>query len=125
MASTSIPLEGDLTLFRDKLVALKRRQARRFRCGLATLGKVQFPGKDNSADAFVYNLSESGIGLNMSEPLESGKIIIIRIRVSEEPQPYLLNARVVHSTQEVDCTWRVGCEFGEPLGPDLLEKILG
>lgn len=125
MATQSIPLEGELTLFRDQMVGLKRRQARRFRCGLATLGRVQFPGKDKTADAFVYNLSTSGIGLNMAEPLGSGTIIVIRIRVADEHQPHQFNARVVHSTQEVDRTWRVGCEFGEPLDPDLLEKILG
>lgn len=123
--ATSIPLEGELTLFRSKLSSFKRRRSRRFRCGLATLGRVHFPQREESLDAFVYNLSEHGIGLNMSESLPSGQEIIIRIRVEDEPKPYELKARVMHSTQEVDRTWRVGCEFDDPIHPDHLEKILG
>lgn len=123
MAAPSIPLEGELTLFRNQLTGFKRRRARRFRCGLATIGKIQFPGKDDSADAFVYNLSETGIGLNMTGPLEDGQEIVIRIRAAN--MTYQLNARVVHSTEELDRTWRVGCEFATNLPADDLERILG
>jgi hypothetical protein len=122
--STSIPLEAELTLFRSKLSGLKRRKSRRFRCHLATIGRVQFPDKDISFDAFVYNLSEGGIGLNMAAPLEAGQEIVIRIRVPGETEPSLLHARVAHATQEVDRSWRIGCEFKTPLDKDMLDKIL-
>lgn len=125
MATPSIPLEAELTLFRNKLSGFKRRRSRRFRCGLATLGRIQFANRGDLLDAFVYNLSENGIGLNMTESLESGQEIMIRIRVASEPEPYQLDAVVVHCTQEVDRSWRVGCEFPNPLSPDVVDKILG
>lgn len=123
--ASSIPLEAELTLFRNQLSGFKRRRSRRFRCGLATLGRIQFPNRDDALDAFVYNLSEHGIGLNMGESLEAGQKITIRIRVADEQQPYQLNAHVAHCTQEVDRSWRVGCEFAEPIASDILDKILG
>ena len=125
MATPSIPLEAELTLFRSKLSGYKRRQSRRFRCGLATLGRICFPDRDDTLDAFVYNLSVNGIGLNMSQSLEPGQEIIIRIRVDDQVQPYQLKAHVAHCTQEVDRSWRIGCEFTDALDPDTLDKILG
>lgn len=125
MPTPSIPLEAELTLFRSKMSGYKRRRTRRFRCGLATLGRICFPNREDTLDAFVYNLSENGIGLNMSQSLEAGQEIIIRIRVDDQPQPYQLTAHVAHCTQEVDRSWRVGCEFVEAIDPDALEQILG
>src|SRR5262245_60809105 len=122
--SPSIPIEAELTLFRNKLSGFKRRKSRRFRCNLATIGRVQFPDKDISHDAFVYNLSEGGIGLNMSQPLEDGQEIVVRIRIPGETDPARFPARVVHATQEVDRTWRIGCEFHEAISADVLDKIL-
>lgn len=125
MATPSIPLEAEMTLSRNKLSDYKRRRSRRFRCGLATLGRIQFPNRSDILDAFVYNLSENGIGLNMTESLNSGQEIVIRIRVANETQPIQLTAHVMHCTQELDRSWRVGCEFTNPLSPELVDKILG
>src|SRR5262245_59049384 len=119
----SIPIEAELTLFRSKLSGFKRRKSRRFRCNLATIGRVQFPDKDHSFDAFVYNLSENGIGLNMPEPLNVGQEIVIRIRVRGQTEPYCFPAKVMHATEELDRTWRIGCEFAESISPDVLDKI--
>jgi Tfp pilus assembly protein PilZ len=122
--SPSIPLEAELTLFRNKLSGFKRRKSRRFRCHLATIGRVQFPDKDVSFDAFVYNLSEGGIGLNMPQALEIGQEIFVRIRITGQAEPSRFHARVMHATEEVDRTWRVGCAFTQPIGQEVLDKIL-
>lgn len=122
--SLAVPLEAELTLFRHQLSAFKRRRDRRFRCNLATIGRVQFADRAGAGDAYVSNLSEGGVGLNMPQPLEIGQAISIRIRVGSESTHVTLQAEVRHATQEVDQTWRIGCVFVEPISPDVLERIL-
>jgi hypothetical protein len=120
----TIPIEADLTLFRDKLVAFKRRKSRRFRCNLATLGRVHLADRADGCDAFVFNLSESGVGLNMPEPLAVGQEIVIRIRVRGEARPRQYQAKVMHATQEVDRSWRIGCAFKQSITQQELDQIL-
>lgn len=123
MAEPSIPIEAELTLFRPKQ-SIRRRAAERYRCGLATAGKLYFPASSTTQNAWVYNLSVSGIGLNLPEPLEAGCDVVIQLRMTGKIEVIRLPARVVHSTPEVDQTWRVGCEFVEPLAVETLDALL-
>jgi hypothetical protein len=118
-----IPVEAELTLFRPML-GKRRRGARRFRCGLATIGKLHFPDSGDTSDACVYNLSETGIGLNMNSSLAVDTEMIIHLRLPTSRESLKLSARVVHATQEVDRSWRVGCVFAEPLTEEVVEAML-
>src|SRR3954454_18628749 len=112
MADSTIPVEAELTLFRPKLNKIRRRNAERYRCALASAGTLSFPGSGETMTAWLNNLSVTGIGLNLPRSLDAGQALLIQVRVENGP-PVRLAAHVVHSTAEVDGTWRVGCAFDE------------
>ena len=123
MSERIIPVEAEFTLLKKQLHGIKRRVSTRYRCHLATLGRLIFPASGESADVWVHNLSDSGIGLNFSRSLEAGTPLVIRLRGSEG-LTLQLPARVVHATQEVDGTWRIGCQFENKLSYEELEALL-
>jgi hypothetical protein len=123
MADSTVPIEAELTLFRPKVHKVRRRTAERYRCALATSGTLHFPGSGERLTAWLNNLSVTGIGMNLPRSLDAGQALLIQVRV-EDGNPVRLAARVVHSTAEVDGTWRVGCVFDAPLSQDVLESLL-
>jgi hypothetical protein len=123
MAESTVPIEAELTLFRSKLNKVRRRTAERYRCALASAGKLFFPGTGETMTAWLNNLSVTGIGLNLPRSLDAGQELVIQVRVEGGP-PIKLSARVIHSSFEVDGTWRVGCTFDTQLDHDALEALL-
>ena len=120
----TIPVEAELTLFRSKLVGIRRRTMDRYRCALATSGKLHFPGTGDTVTAWVCNLSRGGIGLNLSDTIQAGQEMVIHMKSTDGSTSLKLPARIVHSTPEIDGTWRVGCEFHTPLTADELDALL-
>jgi PilZ domain len=123
MAESTVPIEAELTLFRPKFNKVRRRTAERYRCALASAGKLFFPGTGETMTAWLNNLSVTGIGLNLPRSLDPGQDLVIQVRI-ESGAPVKLPVRVVHSSSEVDGTWRVGCHFVTPLDADVLESLL-
>jgi PilZ domain len=123
MAESTVPIEAELTLFRSKFNKVRRRTAERYRCALASAGKLFFPGTGETMTAWLNNLSVTGIGLNLPRSLDAGQELVIQVRVEGGP-PIKLPARVIHSSSEVDGTWRVGCTFDTQLDDDVLEALL-
>jgi hypothetical protein len=123
MAESTVPIEAELTLFRPKFNKIRRRTAKRYRCALASAGTLVFPATGETMIAWLNNLSVTGIGLNLPRSLDAGQAIIIQVRVEQGP-PVKLPAVVVHSTAEIDGSWRVGCHFDEPISEDALETLL-
>jgi hypothetical protein len=73
---------------------------------------------------WVKNLSRDGIGFNLSQPLPLESEVVIFLK-AEHPKTYFNRpARVVHATQEIDGSWRVGCEFAKVLSAEDLEILL-
>jgi hypothetical protein len=124
MSTNSLPIEGEFTLFRPKTFGKGLRRHRRYRTALATFGTINFSAGSECETAYVQNVSKTGIGLNMAKALEVGSQVTIRWRVGAEREPRLFSLRVIHSTLESDRSWRIGCEFAEPLSSDLLELLL-
>ncbi|MBI3407436.1 MAG: PilZ domain-containing protein [Planctomycetes bacterium] len=124
MANSPIPVEGEFTLLSPKSFGRGLRRARRYRCPLATIGKIRFPDKDDAHEACVLNLSKTGIGLSLPEPLTVGCELALRLRISGEKTQRSFVLRVIHATQEADRSWRIGCAFDEPLSAELLELLL-
>ena len=124
MAESTVPVEAELTLFRPKLNKVPRRRAERYRCALASAGKLFFPRTDESMTAWLNNLSTTGVGLNLPRALDAGTVLVIQVRVEGSQQALRIGARVIHSSLEVDGTWRVGCNFDEPLTNEMLESLL-
>jgi hypothetical protein len=123
MVESTVPIEAELTLFRPKFNKVRRRTAERYRCALASAGKLYFPGSGETMTAWLNNLSRTGIGMNLPRSLDAGQELVIQVRI-EGSAAVRLPAKVVHSTSEVDGTWRVGCTFDTPLVDDMLEALL-
>jgi hypothetical protein len=119
-----VPVEAEFTLLKRHLSEMKRRSAVRYRCNLATYGRVLFPDGGETLDTWVHNLSETGIGINLSRSLSVGTALVVRLKGPSEGVTIKLGARVVHATQEVDGTWRVGCEFETRLSHEELDALL-
>jgi len=124
MQETVIPIEAELTLFRSQLAALQRRRERRYRCSLATSGKLQFVATGETVVAWVFNLSRSGIGLELPEPLVRGQELLLHLRTSDNETTVTLLAQVAHSTPVANGGWRIGCHFAEKISLDVLESLL-
>jgi hypothetical protein len=124
MAEQLLPVEADFTLLKKNLVKVKRRGSVRYRASLATLGRIVFPASGESQEAWVQNLSHTGIGLTLGKPLEAGTPVAIRLTGTSKGVTLKLLAKVVHSTQEIDGTWRVGCALDQRLSPEVLETLL-
>jgi hypothetical protein len=124
MAESTVPIEAELTLFRPRFNKVRRRTAERYRCALATAGKLYFPGSGETMTAWLNNLSSTGIGMNLPRALDAGQDLVIQVRIEGGADPVRLPARVVHSSSEIDGTWRVGCAFDAPLADEVLESLL-
>jgi hypothetical protein len=116
--------EAEFTLLKRQLVGLRRRTSVRYRCALATLGHIYFPGTGERMETWIANLSEGGIGLNLNCTLAAGTSVMIYLKGPNESTTVSLLARVIHSTKETDGSWRVGCEFASKLQPDMLDALL-
>jgi PilZ domain-containing protein len=117
-------VEAEFTLLKQKFNGVKRRAAERYRCALATFGKLYFPADGFCLEAWAHNLSDSGIGLNVDRSLAAGTPLLVRLRGAVRNLTISLPARVVHSTQELDGSWRVGCAFDRQLTVEELEALL-
>jgi hypothetical protein len=124
MAESTVPIEAELTLFRPKFNKIRRRTAERYRCALASAGRLFFPNTGETMTAWLNNLSVTGIGLNLPRALDAGQDLVLQVRIEGTNVPLKLPARVVHATSEVDGTWRVGCTFDQPLSDEVLESLL-
>jgi len=124
MSEPIIPVQAEFTLSKSNFDKIKRRAAVRYRCTLPTLGYLFFPQTGESVEAWVHNLSETGIGLNLNRPLDPGTPVNIRLTGITDNLSIKVAARVLHATQEIDGSWRIGCEFGEKLTAEMLDSLL-
>jgi hypothetical protein len=116
-------LQAEFTFSGEKIEAMQRRTAVRYRCALATAGRLSLPGGD-TLETWILNLSETGIGLNLARPLEPDTPLVVHLRGPTPGAEVELPARVVHTTPEPDNTWRVGCVFDRRLKAEALAALL-
>jgi len=124
MTESKVAIEAEFTLLRKQIQGIKRRKLERFRCPIAAMGKLHFPNSSERLDVWVINLSKGGIGINLSHPLESGAQVTICLKSDDQKTLFQKNSRVIHSTQQVDGSWRIGCEFDEQMSDDELDTLL-
>jgi hypothetical protein len=123
MTEPSTAAQADFTFSSEKILAMQRRTAVRYRCALGSAGWLSLPD-GGTLETWIHNLSETGIGLNMPDPLEEGLRLVIHLRGPAPGSHVALAARVVHSTQEPDGSWRVGCVFEQRLRAEALAALL-
>jgi hypothetical protein len=73
---------------------MQRRTAVRYRCALATPGWLSF-ADGGTLEAWIHNLSEAGIGLNLPRPLEPGVALAVRMRGPAREGEVALPARAL------------------------------
>jgi hypothetical protein len=124
MLDAKLAVEAEFTLLRKQIMGIKRRKAERFRCPIASLGKLNLPNNPENLDVWVKNLSRTGIGINLGRPLDVGTDVIVCLKGPDQKTYFRKESRVIHATAEVDGTWRVGCEFANELTEDELDSLL-
>jgi hypothetical protein len=93
-------------------------------CGTITLIKMSLPAAaDTTYFAWVHDISESGIGLDMLGRLGIGVEIALELKGSDDTEHIRLHAKVIHATQ-VGSLYRLGCRFVVPLRPSVLARIM-
>jgi len=115
----------EFTLVERQVVAMQRRTAVRYRCAVGTVGQLSITGNQENRDVIVCNLSETGIGFHLNQPLEKGAHVAIRLRgPALGGVVVVLPSRVVYVASEDDGTWRAGCAFEGRLMPETLLALL-
>jgi hypothetical protein len=102
----------------------ERRATIRFLC---TLEPLCFPLQTAGAaccQARVQNISQTGIGLLLDQPLEPGTIVGLDMGSQSRRRARVLMARVIHVTAQGDGSWLVGCEFTFQLTDRDLKALL-
>jgi hypothetical protein len=123
MADQSPAVEAEFTLLKRHMTpGTGVRGSPRYRCALATLGRVSFPPQNTAQDAWIHDLSKIGAGLNLAKPIQPGTAVVVRLKggtlILEIP------ATIIHSTALIDGTWRVGCSFSRKLSAEELDCLL-
>ena len=96
----------------------------RYRCAPATIGRL-YVGEDHEFQhAWVVNLSKTGIGFVLARPIPCGTPVVIQMRANVTQTINKLIAQVVHCTAQLQNDWMIGCEFADPVSPELLDYLL-
>jgi hypothetical protein len=124
MPEQAIPAEAEFTLLKRQMKGVKVRSFVRYRCALATLGRLYIPDTGETLESWICNLSQRGIGLNLERSLDPGTPLVIHLRSSNQSTAFKLAGRVIHATPEADGSFRIGCELLDPLTPEMLDELL-
>jgi hypothetical protein len=123
MSQPATSVQDEITLL-QRHAWIKRRAEVRYSCGPATAGKLVRNGDSQQQHAWVLNLSATGVGLLLNEPLEPETKIVVHLKSTATGRLFELSARVVHNTAQAAGDWLVGCELATRLGLDDLEALL-
>lgn len=74
--------------------------------------------------ARVVNVSQTGIGLLLAEPVPGGTILGLELHARAQELPYFLLARVVHLQEQPDGQWLLGCQLTGRLPAGELAALL-
>jgi len=112
-----LPEESDLVPYQDRRVSV------RFDCDEEAICHLSATRKMECRWARVRDVSEAGVGLRISAPLQPGR------RLSREPTAHgsyprrVFRAHVVHCTTQGDGSWLIGCRFDSPLPADAVRVL--
>jgi hypothetical protein len=103
---------------------LDHRSRPRHLSGTITLTRLSLAAaEDLSYFAWVHDISQEGIGLDLLGPLSAGVNIVFELKGSADQEKIRLKAQVVHATA-VGSFYRLGCRFTLPLRPSVLAAIV-
>jgi hypothetical protein len=105
-----------------RLARGNHRASVRYRCAPATSGKLYVADDQEYQQAWIMNLSKTGVGLVSPRPLPAGVLLTIRMRGAKGSVD--LTAHVVHCTSQSPNEWLIGCELLQPLQDEVLDTLL-
>jgi hypothetical protein len=100
-----------------------RRATVRYRCAPATVGKVISATDQEFQRAWLIDLSLTGVGMQVSRPMQTGHLAIIAIR-GNDGGVHEFSVKIKRCSAVPQGDWCIGCEFTVPLTPDQLEQLL-
>ncbi len=96
---------------------VEQRSRPRHCCGTITLTRLSLAAVERTHFAWVHDISEEGIGLDVLGPLAVGADLVFEMRGSgQDAKKIRLYARVVHATP-TGTFYRLGCRFTPPAAP--------
>ncbi len=101
----------------------ERRRAPRFRPPFGYGCRFVAPPDYRCRSAVIHDLSRSGLGLVLPEPLPVGATLVIRPAGLTQPG-LVVTAEVQHATQLADDRWLLGCSATRNLPAAELRTVL-
>jgi hypothetical protein len=103
-----------------------RRRAPRYGCTtLQPFWRVAGDEHGETLPAGVLNVSATGIGLFLEEPLKAGTVLVITLQAAPGRLSRPLPVRVMHATSQPGGGWLVGCQFVRTLSQQDMASLLG
>jgi hypothetical protein len=102
-----------------------RRAAARHRCSMEAICHALGGGSEGPWTGKVLDLSTTGLGIILPQPLERGTILLVDIPSTAAGVPQSLSACVIHTRPYEDGGVFNGCILAEQLSEAELEALLG
>jgi hypothetical protein len=102
----------------------ERRRAERYPCDLQPFWRVEGQEQTESPPARVENISTTGIGLRVGEPLKPGIVLVLKLQNADHRLSRPLPARVMHATPQPEGDWLIGCQFVRRLSEEDMQALL-
>jgi hypothetical protein len=102
----------------------ERRRAERFPCSLQPFWQVEGQEQVESPPTRIENISSTGIGLRVDDPLKPGVVLVIKLQSTDRRLSRPLPARVMHATPQPEGDWLVGCQFVRRLSDEDMQALL-
>jgi hypothetical protein len=117
----------DLQLFgaqRTQTDSADQRRWKRFDCKMKALYQLVGDEPAPPVPARVLNISASGIGLQVSEPLEAGSLLNLDLQDEDGIPVRSILACIVHTTTRTQGECAIGCNFIRQLAEDELKSLI-
>ena len=101
-----------------------QRQWMRFPCNLQARFSCVGPANPPSISAQVLNISASGIGLLVKEPMVTGTLVNLQLQSGTGKESRFILGCVVHVTTQAEGEWALGCNFIRELSEEDLQALL-
>jgi hypothetical protein len=102
----------------------ERRRAERYPCNLRPFWRVEGQEQADSPPARIQNISATGIGLRIGQPIKPGAVLVIKLQTTDRRLSRPLPARVMHATPQTEGDWLVGCQFVRKLSDEDMQALL-
>lgn len=101
-----------------------RRACIRYRCTRPIPRRMAIAESFTSLDAWVVDISASGLCLLLDRPLEQGTLLFVELESAPTFPPVELLAKVARVSPVTEGEWHIGCEFVNGLSEEELHAIL-